>query len=156
MNFPLSMTLGDARDKLRHLVENGGHSCPCCAQFAKVYKRPINSSMARDLIAMYRLHGLEFCYLPDVRTATKSRGNREESKLRYWGLIEEEQTLRPDGGRAGWWRVTELGERFVLNQTHVQKYAHIYDGRRLRFSGSPVSIVEALGQKFNYRELMSR
>ena len=110
--------------------------------------------MAVGLIAMYRANGLEFGYVQAVRRRRGATDNREESKLRYWGLTEEEHTLRPDGGRAGWWRVTTKGETWVLNKALVPKYARIYDGRCLGLLGDPITIVDALGDKFNYRELM--
>jgi hypothetical protein len=49
------MTLADAQKWLAERVK-GGARCPCCNQFTKVYRRQINSGMARSLIAMY-LHG---------------------------------------------------------------------------------------------------
>ena len=82
--------------------------------------------------------------------------SNEEPKLRYWGLLEEELELRPDGGRAGWWRVTELGEWFVLKEATVPRYARIYDNRCLSLVGDQVSITDALGTKFNYDDLMGR
>lgn len=133
---------------LSHRTE--GVRCPCCGQMAKVYRRSINSGMARSLIAMYRAGGKEFIHVPTVLDAR----SREEGKLRYWNLVEEQLAARPDGGRAGYWRVTDLGERFVLNRTYVQKYALVYDGTCFGVTGSPVNIREALGNKFNYRELM--
>lgn len=153
-DFPDSMTLGDARDRLRELV-NDGHRCPVCTQFAKVYKRKINSTMARDLIALYRAAGRDWAYLPDVRKQSGSRSNREESKLRFWSLIEEEPSVRPDGGRAGYWRVTTFGEAFVLGRLKVPKYARIYDDRLLGHEGEEVTIHDALGAKFFYDELMA-
>ncbi len=110
--------------------------------------------MARDLIAIWRRHHREWCYLPSVRQASGSRSNREESKLRYWNLIEEDLLRREDGGRAGWWRVTERGEAWLLERASIPKYARIYDGRCLGLAGGPVTIRDALGVKFHYRELM--
>jgi hypothetical protein len=152
--FSDDMTLGEARDLLRTLVKDG-ERCPCCSQFAKVYKRKVNSSMARGLIAMYRAFGNEFGYVQDIRRTRGATDNREEPKLRYWGLAEEENVLRPDGGRAGYWRVTPLGINWVLDRTTIPKYALIYDTRCLRLEGEVVTIVDALGTRFNYRDLMN-
>lgn len=152
--FHDEMALGNARDLLREMVDDGA-TCPCCRQFAKVYKRKVNSSMARDLIALYRTHSTEFAYLPDVRKRTGSRSNREESKLRYWGLVEEDAVRREDGGHAGWWRVTDLGARWVRLEASIPEYARIYDGRLLGLVGEPVTIRQALGAKFDYAELMA-
>jgi len=145
-----SWTLQDARAWLREQRQEGVH-CPCCNQLAKIYKRPINSSMATSIIAMYRAARLQYQHIP----TTTGRNDGEPGKLRYWGLIEEElEVRRDDGGRAGWWRVTPKGEQWILGQLLVPKYAYIYDARLLEVDGPPTSIRSALGSKFNYEELM--
>ena len=144
-------TLGAAREWLRHRVDEGA-TCPCCTQFAKVYRRKINAGMAHALIHMYRHAQTEWFYLPDI---TSRWQGRDEAGLRYWALIEELQEKREDGGRAGWWRITPLGHRFVLREVRVPKYARVYDGRCLSLTGEPVSITDALGDKFDYDELMN-
>jgi len=146
MTLSLNTSLGAAKQWLRERVENG-EKCPCCGQFAKVYKRKINSGMARALISMYRSQGLGWFHLPSVRTWT----SRDEAALAYWGLIEQGGPDTP----VGTWRVTELGELFVREKTRVYKYARIYDGRCLGLQGDLVGIKEALGDKFDYAELMS-
>ena len=151
--FPDDMTLGEARLLLVKLAEKGVE-CPACFQFAKIYRRPVNSSMARGLIATYRAFGREFGYLQDVRRANGETDNREESKLRYWGLLEEEPTRRPDGGRAGWWRVTQHGEQWIRGEVVIPKYAEIYNGECLGLIGEPTTIRQALGKKFDLAELM--
>lgn len=147
--FKGNMTLREAQDVLRPLTTDG-HKCPLCTQFAKVYKRKIHAGMVRTLIAMYRKGGLGWVYLPDVK-----QKSRDSTGMAWWDLIEEEKALRPDGGRVGWWRLTSLGEEFVLDRRTVRKYAHIYDGRWLSFSGDMVGIRDCLGTQFNYEELMA-
>lgn len=154
MTVDTDLSLEEARAWLRERVDEG-ERCPCCTQFAKVYKRSINSTMARGLIDIYRASGQEWCHVRTLRRRSGAGDNREESKLRYWGLVEEESERREDGGRSGWWRVTPVGQQFVLGQLHVAKYAHIYDGRCLRLSGPLVTIRQALGSRFNYDELMA-
>lgn len=150
-DFRDEMTLGEARDAMRDLVEEG-HNCPVCTQFAKVYRRRIHATMARELIAFWREAGRDWCYLPDSVVA---RGG-DMVKVRYWGMIEEDDGVREDGSkRTGWWRVTELGERWILGRATVPMYARIYNGRRLGLVGQPVNIRDALGRKFDYGELMA-
>src|SRR5947209_7322775 len=99
------MTLGKARDELRQLVEEG-YRCPCCTQFAKVYRRPIHATMARELIALYRTAGTDWC---DPPQSAALRGG-DLAKCRYWGLIEAQEGEREDGSdRIGIWRMTDLG-----------------------------------------------
>jgi len=132
------------------LHRDKGVVCPGCEQFAKVYKRKVNSGMARSLIAMYRAGGTTWV---DVTQVTDRR-SREEGKLAYWGLVEEFTEGRADGGRAGMWRVTALGRSFVLGHCTIPQTAEVYNGVCLRTYGPDTSIVTALGTKFDYRTLM--
>lgn len=150
MSFTDDMSLGDARDELRELVREG-HRCPLCTQFVKVYRRKLTGSMAYMLTRMYRTGRTDYVHLPSLR---EGDGSMDTTMAQYWGLIEEEKARRPDGGRAGWWRITALGERFVRVHLRVPKYALVYDGRCLGMDGDLVSIIDCLGDKFDYRELM--
>ena len=146
---PERVTLAEARQWLREVVDDGAR-CPCCTQLAKVYRRKVHATMARTLIRMYRATTPgEYLYLPSI-----PQKSRDCTGMAWWGLIDEEKTRRDDGGRAGWWRVTPHGVEWVLRLITVPKYARVYDGRVLRHEGDPVSIVDALGTKFDYRDLM--
>ena len=147
-------TLGAAREWLRHRVDEGA-ICPCCTQFAKVYRRRIHHTMARDLVILHQAVGSEWSHVADVIAQNGRTFGGDFGKLTYWGLTEELQEKREDGGRAGWWRITPLGHRFVLREVRVPKYARVYDGRCLSLTGEPVSITDALGDKFDYDELMN-
>ncbi len=149
MRFSPSATLAQMRAWVK-LRAADGDVCPVCDQHFKIYRRKINASMARSLIRMYRVGGTDYIHLP---TTVGSR-SREEGKLRYWGLVEEERVLRPDGGRAGYWRVTELGAQFVEGKVTVPQYAEIYQTECLGLTGDQVSIQDALGDPFVYSELM--
>jgi hypothetical protein len=157
MHFDDNMTLREARDRLRELVDEG-HACPCCAQFAKKYKRKLPSASAKVLIAVYRENGHgEYVFLPDLldrMTGTAHQGGYG-TLSHHWGLLEQMPGARPDGSkRVGWWRLTDLGKRFVLREVRVPQYANIYADRCLGFHGNRITIEDALGTKFNYRELM--
>ena len=150
-NFPPHTPIGKVRAWLLGQVDAGA-SCPLCHQHVQVYRRKINAGMARSLIAMYRVGGLDWIHVP---TQVGAR-SREEGKLAYWGLVEEEKILRPDGGRAGYWRVTRLGELFLRNRCTMPKYARIYNGRVLSLDPQEqVTIKDALGTRFDYSELMA-
>lgn len=154
--FDDDLTLAQAKEMLRVLLQ-AGHAiqCPTCQQLAKVYRRKISSRMAFTLIEVWNAAGNEWCHVPTTVTFTGDSG--EISKLRYWGLVEEETVRREDGGRAGYWRVTNLGRSWLLGNVRVAKYARIYDGNLLNLDESErVSITDALGDKFDYRELMNQ
>lgn len=145
----LSDTIQAGKDWLRNMVYAGGARCPLCEQHAKVYKRTINSGQAQSLIRIHRMVGQGWIHVSLI--GAKSR---EEGKLAYWGLLEEQIGSGHHGGRAGYWRLTQLGEQFVKGQAFVAKYALVYNGRCLGFEGGAISIQDALGKDFDYNELM--
>lgn len=154
MYMKMGETLAEAKQRLRDHLEEGMR-CPCCGQFAKRYRRKFNSGMARSLINIYKRGGrdsLDWVYIPNL-----SAKSREEGKIAYWGLLEEAQEAREDGGRAGWWHVTRLGEEFITNGTRIPKKAIVYDAVCLGFDKTEmVSIQDCLGDKFDLSELMGR
>jgi hypothetical protein len=96
----------------------------------------VHAGIARSLITMYLADpGRGWLYVPEVVGGKV----REEGKLAYWGLVEEQRRVRPDGGRAGWWRVTERGALFVNKGCTIPKYAVVYNGRLKRFEGPEVT-----------------
>ena len=144
-------TLGSARAWLRLQVDKGGAPCPCCTQFTKVYKRKLNSSMARALITMLRREPVGWFHAPPMLSALGG----DWAKMAYWGLIEQSAEPSTTGGKtAGVWRMTDAGRRFARAESAVQKYARLYDGRCLGFDGPSIGVRDALGSKFDYDELM--
>jgi len=146
-------TLDTAKAWLRKHLDEGA-VCPCCNRWARIYRRPLNSGMARSLIMMWRLAGTDWMHLTDLGPMD-DRG-REETKLAYWGLVEEERTERPDGARDARHRVTPLGAHFVKGEVSVQKYARVYNGGGVSvgLTGPLIDIHDALRDKFDYQELM--
>ncbi len=149
--FTHSMTVRDAQQLLARESKHGA-TCPVCLRPAKIYRRKLNSGMARSVILMYAKAGhgwLHVSSYPDI-------SSREEGKLAHWGLVEESSRKRADGGRGGWWRVTEHGAAFARGEVKVR--SHIlttYNKGFLGYSGDLISIEQALGEKFDYEELMN-
>lgn len=150
-HFDDDTKLGDVIAWLKKQAEGDGANCPACDRHVKIYKRSINSGMARSLVVLYREAGTGWAYVPDVVGAR----SREEGKLAYWGLVEEEKTKRPDGGRAGYWKVTTKGSLFVQGKVTVPKFAYVYNGVRIRVDGPQVDIRYCIRNKFNLAQLMS-
>lgn len=151
-------TLADAQEWLRERVDHGDR-CPCCTQLAKVYRRRLSHVPAAVLVVMHREDGCDWTHVPTlVKRHLRSLAHQGGYATlgAYWRLIEEESDKREDGGRAGYWRLTDLGADFVRSRTLVPKYARLYDGRCLGFAGELVDIRECLGQRFNFDELMGR
>jgi hypothetical protein len=158
VSFSDEMTLGEARDELRELVERG-HECPCCRQFAKIYRRKLPVATCRVMIELYRLGAWdEYVYLLNVldeMTGIAHQGGYV-TMAHWWRLMEQQPGEREDGSdHVGWWRLTPLGVQFVRGEATVPKYARLYDGRRMGLSGEPVTISDCLGHRFDYGELMA-
>jgi hypothetical protein len=134
---------------VEHRSDTGGTACPVCDQHVQLYRRAFHSTMARTLIAMYRAAGRDFVHVPSL---VGHPG--DTAKGRWWGVTEELDAVRPDGGRAGWWRVTDKGERFVLGRAVIPSHVLVYLNRVEGFDGDMVSIREVLGERFRYDELM--
>lgn len=145
------MTLAQAKEILRQGWARGV-ACPCCTQRVQLYRRTINAGMAVSLIKMYRAAGRDWQHVP----TTVGRMSAEEGKLRYWGLVAERLESREDGGRAGWWQVTERGEAFVLDRLAVPRYALVFNQQCFGMDSSKgeIGILDALRGKFDYRALM--
>jgi len=149
-----STTLQEVRQWIGHNLDEGV-VCPACEQPAKLYKRSINSTMAKALVVAYQTMGREWFHNPTLSAQVDSRSSdKGMSKLRFWGLVEEEIDARPDGGRSGWWRITAKGEEFLRGVDSVPKRAVTYANRFVRFEGGLVDIHTALGFHFRYDELM--
>ena len=149
-------TLGEARAWLRERLV-AGERCPCCEQTARVYVRPMSHVSARAIIALYRAHRRDFGHMPSIlaeQLPDVAHQGGQATLGAHWGLIEEERTQRPDGGRAGYWRVTAAGETWIRGASTIASHARLYSGRCLGHTGTPVSVREVLGSRFDLEALM--
>lgn len=164
MDFPIlpKITLEEAKEQLNNELEIGT-ICPCCGRFAKTYKRKITSAMAWGLILIYKHYRDnkfydEFLHIENFFKNIKNlpssiRG--DITKLRHWGLIESLKEKRSDGNpQSGYYRITNLGIRFVRSEIKVKEHMLIYDDKVQSFIGKYVTITDCLGNKFNYDELV--
>ena len=149
-----SETIEEARAHLRANLDEGTR-CPCCDQYAKRYRRKLNSSMAAALCWMWTHARDAWIEVPTAAPAWILKA-REYPKLAWWGLIEEQPRADGSSGRtSGVWRVTQKGADFVRGGRPVARYAFVYNGTVEDFTTErPTWIREALGDRFDYRELM--
>lgn len=153
---------GERRDTLleaRRMVQHGrvdGITCPCCDQFAKVYRRKLNASMARALLALARRPDLEWVHLFDF-LQQESIQHSDAPMLRHWGLIEDRGDERADGNpRAGFYRLTDRGRSYACRPDAIlPRHALIYNDHLLGFSEETTTLRQALGSKFDYSELIT-
>jgi hypothetical protein len=145
-------SLGSARAWLREQITDKGARCPCCTQMAKVYPRPIYAAQAAALIKAFRVFGRS----PGKWSSLRLPGG-DYAKLRFWGLIVDLREAREDGGPAGWWQITDLGERWVRGVVTVPRFARIYDNRCMGLDpeSGEVAVFDVLGDAFDYDALMS-
>mgnify|MGYP003652698916 CR=1 FL=1 len=72
----------------------------------------------------------------------------EHSKIAWWELLE----AHPE--ESGMWRMTQDGFAFAENRKKILSHAVEYRSELLELTGDMISVVDALGRKFNYQELM--
>jgi len=158
-----SMAVPDARTVLGIRVRAGDAiECPVCGQTCKRYKRKLNSAMAACLVYMYR-----YFRRPDAETWLHVEKHIRSipglpysltgdfPKLRFWDLICPMRAERDDqSDRVGYWRITEKGRAFVEGRTTVPRHVFIYGNVAEGFSADQTTIGDALGDRFNYAELM--
>jgi len=147
-------TIQDAKDYLRHNFKKGV-TCPCCGRRVQLYRRKLNSGMAGTLIKMWREHAHGWVNVKDWLRENSYRNNHDWTMLRHWELIEERDIPPEHGGKTqGEWRVTPKGRMFALNMTTVPSHLLEYNQKSYGTEGDQVTVVDCLGKKFNYMELL--
>ncbi len=133
-----------------------GTHCPACAQKVKLYKRKLTSGMAVALIRLYEASNADPYNFVHITKLGHLNGG-EFAQLKRWGLIEEADNKDEFKRTSGMWAITEKGMRFVRGTVKVDKYIYTYNGKTIRVinvSDETTDIYNALGNKFNYSELM--
>lgn len=156
MNKPeLTDTLEYTKQYTREHWERGV-KCPNCDQNVKLYKRPLYGTIAVNLIRLYKLNRSDYHHITKILLPNSSGGG-DFAKLIYWGLVEEQPKEPEDTTTrtSGMWKITQKGIDFVEKKIKLYSHVHIYDGRFLGLTGDEVTIIDVLGKKFNYEELMS-
>lgn len=143
---PRHFDLDELREWLRpRLEEPGGVECPVCRQHAQAYRRQVTRRMVEVMGRMLRWQTEH----PDrwVHLADQEQKSRDTTMLAYWNLITE----RP--GHRGEWRVTDEGDYFLRGQLSILKYAHVYRGKVVGFSGEQIDVFN-VAPGFDFDALM--
>ena len=133
-----------------------GLRCPTCSSHLKRYHRTINSGMAR---ALFELWNLSY-HAPDTEWWHHKQfdrfGSREVHKLVWWGFVRQKPHDPEDTSKksSGMWKITEKGSKFACGAISVPLTAVVYQGSFESLEGDDHRIQDALGEKFDYRELM--
>lgn len=151
MKIPDFNLLKEAKQFLRANWEKGT-KCPCCGQSVKLYKRKFNAGIAVFLIKLHKAtKNGNFIHASEVLNGTKSL---DYSIAVHWGLIEGDSEEVDGKRQSGMWRITEKGSQFVKNLRNIPSHIHIYNNTFVGFGEETIDIEQALGDKFDYEELM--
>ena len=136
-----------------------GEICPTCGQLAKEYKRKLYSSMALALIYLCKIHRQtnDWVHVNQVTKKTLRHNvslGGDMAKLEYWGLICQKKNEDTKKRTSGLWQPTADGVAFALYGGKVMSHVKLYNGGLNGFDGEMIDITEALGERFDYQELM--
>lgn len=145
------MTIDEAKQVLRDNWTEG-IDCPCCGQLVKKYPRKLTSSMAKALISLYNQSSGwgESVHIKKI----KNVNGGEFAQLKRWGLITDEANEDTTKRRSGLWSITSKGVQFIKGEISVPMYCDTYNGKTLGFSKETTTIQQALGNRFDYAEMM--
>ena len=150
----INKTIKEGKAFLRSNFKKGS-SCPCCGQFVKLYSRKLNNSQVRGLINLYNLDLKATNEFFHVRTITSDVNlTGDFAKLVYWKMIEEKSNEDSTKKNSGYWKITELGRRFLRNEIKVPSHILLFDSKFQGYGEKSTDVKQALGEKFNYEELM--
>jgi len=125
--------------------------CQCCGAKIKVWKKPLIGIAIVELIKLYNLY-ISTNHPVHISQFSKQRSNFYT--LRYWGLIVG--SAKVEGKRtAGLWRPTEKGIDFIQNRISIPSHAITKNNVLIKLTGDKKNVIEALGKKFNYDELIA-
>lgn len=132
-----------------------GYKCSSCGQLVKRYFRKFNSNMALALIVLYKHKEKGFIHLENTMKELGYNRCGDASYMRHYRLIEKMEGKREDGSsRNGMYKITGLGIMFVEGTSKVMAKFIISNNKHDGFEGDEITIQDALGTKFDYRQLM--
>lgn len=153
-------TVAIARAWIMNNLEHGGY-CPACSRIAIYKNYPMTDAMARLVIEMYRHHGQEFIHVRTFELNDKvvDRDNFV-AKIAIRGLVEADTNRRSDGGKTGWYRVTDAGINWIFNHSKTPASIKSYNAFRDRGTVPSdklvtVSQVFDTSTRWSYEELIA-
>jgi len=137
------------------IKSEGGH-CPVCDRWGKLYRRGINANMARHLIWLCLQDPREDGWIDVQRTAPDWMLRAPQiGTLRHWGMVLDAPVQGAKSRTAGLWKPTAIGLEFAYNRISVPKYKYIYNDTVFDTEGPDITILDCIGEHFNYSELMN-
>lgn len=130
--------------------------CGVCQRPHRNYRRKLNAGMAAVTVRLYALGGgsaMDWVNVVRLFPNTTHRGG-EWAQIRHWGLALPRDVRTHATNSPGDWQITPLGVAFVEGRIEVPRYIETRDGELLRKSKETISIMGALGNAFDYAELL--
>tara|TARA_R110002153_G_scaffold241842_1_gene397018 strand:- start:109 stop:555 length:447 start_codon:yes stop_codon:yes gene_type:complete len=144
-------TIEEAKKFLNDNFEEGTE-CPCCNQNVKLHPFKLTGGVASILIKFYKARDKGWVH--PIKEFNTINGNY--AKLRHWGLIEKNKNNSdPSVKASGLWRITIAGISFVDGDCLVPEKVKLFNNKFYGYSGGQITIRQALGNKFNYEQLMN-
>jgi hypothetical protein len=129
-----------------------GVDCPNCMRLVRLLPTPLNSQVALCLAWMCKRHverGGGWIHMP-TEAPRWAISHMKYGLLHWWDLA-----VSPDRGVSGMWAVRPRGLEFWTGKLAVlPKYAHLYNDTCFGYSPEGVSIADAMGDRFDYHEML--
>jgi len=136
-------------------------TCPICRNRSKARPRSLSGSACRGLIWMYQQDAHQWHHVDRIMCGTKSAsavaGDWSRTAGDGWELTERAEPDPGDDSKSssGMYRLTQIGRDFVLGLVTVPSaYVWHQRHRRLAPNARQIGIETALGQRFDYAEVM--
>jgi len=134
----------------RHKKSKEAWTCDCCGTKLRLYEHKLDVGKVKALIEIYRAAPTgQWIKVPELVRQDVSGTDLGYGKLDLWGLTERHPT------KDGYWRVTELGHRFLCGGVKVHCRAIIMtpQKRLQKLEGALVDVYEALEGKYDLDKL---
>lgn len=142
-DYDETMPLGIVRLVFNSKLSGSSITCPCCERKTSVHKRSISRPQVIGLASFYTEFGKEWGTFSAARSLRGTNRDDEESKLRFWKLIERD----PNGSTAkGPWRITSTGEAWLRQEIKIPKYAFVYNNAVLGYDGQELGWEEIISK----------
>ena len=125
--------------------------CECCGSSINIWKKPLIGIAICELIKLYNIYKIDNTPV-HISKFSKQRSNFYT--LAYWGLIKGSDKV--DGKKtAGLWVPTDKAVKFIKNEITIPSYAVTKNNKLITLTGEEKTIIQSLGKKFNYDELIA-
>jgi hypothetical protein len=136
-----------------------GCVCPCCNQIAKIYKRKLIVNYVLGMFYLHKLHkkypNRDYFHISELGVSNNYFS--AFAQLKCWDLISEMEKPKDVKSKrtSGSWALTEKGNLFIEGKINVESHVYMYNASFLGYSDKKISITDAIGNKFNYEEMMN-